>query len=117
MIGSVRDFEGGHQVSIEEIRRLITTHADKEDLGLPGVLINKVVDATRPTPSIAEPVLAFSMQGAKRIALADSVYDQVPGTFLTVAVDLPITGHYVQASRTEPYLGFALELQIGRAHV
>ena len=98
-------------MSIEEIRRLITTHAHKEDLGLPGVLINKVTDPTQPTPAIAEPILAFSMQGAKRIALADSVYDQVPGTFLTVAVDLPITGHYVQASRTEPYLGFALELR------
>ena len=75
-------------MSIEAIRRLITTHAHKEDLGLPGVRINKTTDPTHPTPSIAEPILAFSMQGAKRIALADSVYDQVPGTFMTVAVDL-----------------------------
>lgn len=51
------------------------------------------------------------MQGTKRIALADSVYDQVPGTFLTVAAGLPITGHYVRASRAEPYLGFGLELR------
>lgn len=79
-------------MSIEEIRRLITTHAHKEDLGLPGVRINRITDPTQPTPSIAEPILAFSMQGAKRIALADRVYDQVPGgAFMTVAVDLPIT--------------------------
>jgi len=71
---------GEHQASIEEIRRLITTHAHKEDLGLPRVLINKITDPTQPTPAMAEPVLAFSMQGAKRIALANSVYDQVPGT-------------------------------------
>ena len=98
-------------MSIEEIRRLITAHAHKENLGLPGVRINRITDPTKPTPSIAEPILAFSMQGAKRIALADRVYDQVPGTFMTVAVDLPITGHYVRASRAEPYLGFALELR------
>ena len=98
-------------MSIGEIRRLIAAHAHKEDLGLPGVLIDKVTDPTRPTPAIAEPILAFSMQGAKRIALAGSVYEQVPGTFLTVAVDLPITGHYVRASRAEPYLGFALALR------
>jgi AraC-like DNA-binding protein len=98
-------------VSIEEIRRLITTHAHREDLGLPGVRINKTTDPTRPTPAVAEPILAFSMQGAKRIALADSVYDQLAGTFMTVAVDLPITGHYAQASRTEPYLGFSLQLR------
>jgi AraC-like DNA-binding protein len=98
-------------VGIEEIRRLIAAHAHKEDLGLPGVRIIKITDPTRPTPSVAEPTLAFSMQGTKRIALAESIYDQVPGTFLTVAADLPITGHYLQASRAEPYLGFALDLR------
>jgi AraC-like DNA-binding protein len=96
---------------MEEIRRLIATHAHKDDLGLPGVLVKMVTIPTEPTPSIAEPILAFSMQGTKRIALGDTVYDQVAGTFMTVAVDLPITGHYVQASRSEPYLGFALELK------
>ncbi|RIJ71029.1 AraC family transcriptional regulator [Nakamurella silvestris] len=35
----------------------------------------------------------------------------VPGTFMTVAVDLPIVGHYLPASITEPYLGFALTLR------
>jgi len=98
-------------VSIEEIRRLISTHAHRADLGLPGVRINKITEPTRPTPAIAEPILAFAMQGSKRIALADDVYDQTPGTFMTVAVDLPITGHYVHASGAEPYLGFALELR------
>lgn len=98
-------------MGIEEIRRLIAAHAHKENLGLPGVRIIKITDPTEPTPSIAEPILAFSMQGTKRIALADTVYEQVPGTFLTVAADLPITGHYVQASRAEPYLGFGLELR------
>jgi AraC-like DNA-binding protein len=98
-------------VSTEQIRTLIAANAHRDDLGLPGVRIAKVVDPTEPTPSIAEPILAFSFQGAKRIALGDQVYDQTPGTFMTVAVDLPITGHYNVASRIEPYLGFALELK------
>jgi len=98
-------------VSIEQVRALIAANAHVEDLGLPGVRVAKVVDPTQPTPSIAEPNLAFSFQGAKRIALGDQVYDQCPGSFMTVAVDLPITGHYTVASRNEPYLGFALELK------
>jgi AraC-like DNA-binding protein len=101
----------GQLVGIDEIRRLITVHARRKDLGLPGVRILKVTDPDEPTPSIAEPILAFSMQGAKRIALVDRVFDQTPGTFMTVAVDLPITGQFTQASRAEPYLGFALELR------
>jgi AraC-like DNA-binding protein len=90
---------------------LIAANAHRDDLGLPGVRVNKVTDRTEPTLSVAEPVLAFSFQGAKRISLGDQVYDQTPGTFMTVAVDLPITGHYTVASRTEPYLGFALDLK------
>ena len=96
---------------MEQIRSLISRHAPKDDLGLPGVRVNKVIDPTEPTPSIAEPILAFSFQGTKRIALGDEVYDQVPGTFMTVAVDLPITGAYVDASRATPYLGFGLDLK------
>jgi AraC-like DNA-binding protein len=98
-------------VSIERVRALIAANAHVEELGLPGVRIAKVVDPTEPIPSIAEPTLAFSFQGAKRIALGDQVYDQYPGSFMTVAVDLPITSHYAVASRNEPYLGFALELK------
>lgn len=99
------------QVSIEQIRTLIAKNAHRDDLGVPGVRIVKVTDPTEPTPSIAEPILAFTFQGAKRIALGDHIYDQTPGTFMTVAVDLPITGYYNLASRAEPYLGFGLELK------
>jgi AraC-like DNA-binding protein len=101
-------------MSIEKIRKLIAAQATKDDHslhGMPGVMVAKVTDPTRPTPSIAHPILAFTFQGSKRIALGGQVYDQVPGAFMTVAVDLPIVGHYTQASHAEPYLGFALELK------
>jgi AraC-like DNA-binding protein len=98
-------------VSIERVRTLIAAHADLDDLNMPGVRVAKVTDPTEPTPSIAEPILAFSFQGAKRIALGDQIHDQTPGTFMTVAIDLPITGHYTVASHAEPYLGFALDLK------
>lgn len=98
-------------MSINEICRLISTHADREDIGLPGVRIIKVAESTQPVPSVAGPMLAFSMQGTKRIALADKLYKQTAGTYMVFAVDLPITSHYQIASRVEPYLGFGLDLQ------
>jgi len=98
-------------VSIERIRALIEKHARRGDLGLPGVRIARVTDPTEPTPSIAEPILAFTIQGSKRMALGDDVHEQLPGSYLTVAVDLPVTGHYVEASHARPYLGFALDLR------
>jgi AraC-like DNA-binding protein len=116
IIGTTGDDVGGRepQVGVEQVRSLIAAHARAETdevPGLPGVLVKKVTDPTEPTPSIAEPLLAFSLQGSKRIALGDRVHDQTAGTFMVVAVDLPITGHYADASRSEPYLGVALELR------
>jgi AraC-like DNA-binding protein len=98
-------------VSIDEIRRLISAHAHRGDTGLPGVRMIKVANTTEPVPSTADPMLAFSMQGAKRIMVGGNVYEQTPGTFIVFAVDLPITSHYTQASYTEPYLGFGLDLR------
>lgn len=92
----------------DDINRLLSAHAG--DIGLPGVRMVKIVDRTEPTPAIAEPILAVTMQGTKRIALGDKVFEQTPGTFMVVAVDLPIIGQYEQASRAVPYLGFGLDL-------
>jgi AraC-like DNA-binding protein len=107
---------GGQEarVGVEQVRSLVAAHAraDEDEVpGLPGVLVKKVTDPTEPTPSVAEPILAFTLQGSKRIALADRVHDQTAGTYMVVAVDLPITGHYADASRSEPYLGVAIELR------
>jgi len=98
-------------VSIDEIRRLIRARAHRGDTGLPGVRIIEVTNRTEPVPSVADPTLAFSMQGAKRIMVGGDVHEQTPGTFIVFAVDLPITSHYTQASYAEPYLGFAIDLR------
>ncbi|MBJ7359141.1 AraC family transcriptional regulator [Nocardioides sp.] len=98
-------------MSIERVSALIERHAHRSDLGLPGVRVARVTDPTERTPSIAEPILAFTIQGSKRIALGDDVHEELPGTYLTVAVELPITGHFVEASHSRPYLGFGLDLK------
>ena len=79
--------------------------------GVEGMLLARVLDPTEPTPSIAEPILAVTVQGAKRIALGDRIFEYGARDYLVVAVDLPITGQYVEASPDEPYLGFGLALR------
>ena len=43
-------------------------------------------------------VLAVIAQGAKRLALGDRVYEYRAGQYLVASVDLPVTGHFVDAS-------------------
>lgn len=55
--------------------------------------------------------LAVVAQGRKRLALGDQVYDYGVGQYLITSVDLPVTGHVVQASPDEPTLGFGMTLE------
>jgi AraC-like DNA-binding protein len=56
-------------------------------------------------------VLVLIAQGAKRLALGDQVHDYRAGQYLVASVDLPITGHYTEASPRRPALGFGLVLE------
>ena len=56
-------------------------------------------------------VMALIAQGAKTLALGDRVYECRAGQYLIASVDLPVTGHYTQASRARPALGFGLALE------
>jgi AraC-like DNA-binding protein len=52
-------------------------------------------------------VFALIVQGAKRLALGDRVYEYRAGQYLVASVDLPVTGHFTEA----PALGFGLTLR------
>lgn len=82
---------------------------------------NVMVTASNlPTPSIAhmaepdfmaEPAFGLVAQGAKRVVLANQVFNYAAGQYLIFSVDLPLTGYVVGASTTEPLLGFGLKLK------
>jgi len=55
-------------------------------------------------------VLALIAQGAKRLALGDRVYEYHAGQYLIASVDLPVTGHFLDATPDRPALGFGLTL-------
>lgn len=100
-------------MNLEGLRHLLqaTAPVTRDGVGatsIPRVLLANVHAVSEPTPSVAEPILALCVQGSKRIALGEQIYDQCPGSFLTVAVDLPINGAFVGATRSRPYLGFGL---------
>lgn len=56
-------------------------------------------------------VLAIVAQGSKRLALGDHVYDYGAGQYLVASVDLPVTGHFLDAAPGQPGLGFAMTLE------
>jgi AraC-like DNA-binding protein len=99
-------------MQLDELRTLLARHARPDfSTAIDGVLISKVDRALPPSPAMSGTVLAVIAQGAKRLALGDRVYEYRAGQYLIASVDLPVTGHFTEASRERPALGFGLTLR------
>jgi hypothetical protein len=99
-------------MSLDELRELLDRHA-RPDLAtaIDGVRICKHAHTAGPESSMSGTVLAVIAQGVKRLALGDRVYDYGAGQYLIASVDLPVTGHFVEASPARPALGFGMTLE------
>ena len=98
-------------VDLDELRALLARHARPDrTTAIDGVLVSKVERPDPPSPSMSGTVLALIAQGAKRLALGDRVYEYRAGQYLVASVDLPVTGHFIDASPERPALGFGLVL-------
>ena len=102
----------GNARQLWELRALIARHAERgEGTAIDGVLVSAVHAPTEPMASTTGTVMALIVQGAKRLAIGDRTYEYRAGQYLVASVDLPITGHFSEASAVEPALGFGLILR------
>jgi AraC-like DNA-binding protein len=99
-------------MSLDELRDLLDRHA-RPDLttAVDGVRICKVDHTAAPESSMSGTVLAVVAQGGKRLALGDRVYDYGAGQYLVASVDLPVTGHVIDAAPGRPTLAFGMTLE------
>lgn len=108
-VRSVDEAERASQLA--HLRALIARHAGAgESTAINGVLVSCADEPGEPRASSSGTVMALIAQGAKRLAIGDRVYEYAAGQYLVASVDLPITGHYSQASPSRPALGFGLVL-------
>jgi AraC-like DNA-binding protein len=97
---------------LAELRALIARNAHPDaTTAIEGVLLTAADRPGEPRASTSGTVMALIVQGAKRLAIGDRVYDYGPGQYLVASVDLPVTGHYTRASADAPALGFGLILR------
>jgi AraC-like DNA-binding protein len=96
---------------LDEIRGLITAHT-RPDLqtSIDGLLLSKV-ETEEPDYSLTEPLLVLMAQGGKRLLLGDQLFEYRSGQYLVVTTDLPVTGHFMEASPQTPSLGIGLVLR------
>jgi AraC-like DNA-binding protein len=99
------------RATLTEISDLIAARA-RPDMRTPidGLLLSKVTTSA-PDYSLTEPLLVVLTKGVKRLLLGEEVFEYRAGECLVVTADLPVTGHFIDASPRTPALGMALTLR------
>jgi AraC-like DNA-binding protein len=95
------------------LKELISRHA-REGLtptALTGVSLLRATTTSEPLGEVAEPAVAVIAQGVKETTLGGRVFRHGAGQFAIVPVELPVTGHIIQASPAAPLLAFVLMLR------
>jgi AraC-like DNA-binding protein len=96
---------------LQELRGLIAAHARADLRTSIGTLLLSQVRTSMPDHSLTEPLLVVMAQGGKRLLLGDRVYEYRAGQCLVVTADLPVTGHFIDATPQTPSLAMGLALR------
>jgi AraC-like DNA-binding protein len=100
-------------MSFDEFRALVAQHAPGgvSPTAIPGVVVSRMDHGGSQDESTTGTILAIVAQGTKRLSVGGTVHDYGAGQYLVASVDLPVSGHFTDATPEYPALGFGLELR------
>ena len=97
---------------LDELRELLARRVRPDSTtAIDGVRICKADPTASLQTAMSGTVLAVVAQGAKRLALGDRVHEYGAGQYLIASVDLPVTGHFIDAAPGHPTLSFGMTLE------
>ncbi len=96
---------------LDQLRALIARHVGPDGTTAIDGVRTASVDTSETHTDPSGTVFALIAQGAKILGIGDRVYEYRAGQYLVSSVDLPVTGHFSQASPSQPALGFGLDLR------
>lgn len=100
-------------MSFDEFRALVAQYAPGgvSPTAIPGVVVSRMDHGGSQDESTTGTILAIVAQGTKRLSVGGTVHDYGAGQYLVASVDLPVSGHFTDATPEHPALGFGLELR------
>ncbi|KAA0012006.1 AraC family transcriptional regulator [Billgrantia pellis] len=90
-------------------------HANSRGMALtpvPGLRMMCLEAPSGELHSVYKPLVCLVLQGAKRLIVGKEERVFSAGQSVLVSADMPVIGRVVQASRSEPYLAIAVELEM-----
>jgi AraC-like DNA-binding protein len=78
-----------------------------------GMHIIRLSETTLPNGAVYKPSLCITVQGTKEVAFGNAIFDYGEMGFLLVTVEMPAFGRVTTATKDRPYLGIAIDLDVG----
>ena len=103
----------------EAVRSYAYAHANADGLAYPPIAGLRMMcryQPSGPMRSMYRPLVCLILQGAKQIPAGRTQQVFEAGQAVIVGVDVPVVGTVVRASRAEPYLAIAIELDMTIMH-
>jgi AraC-like DNA-binding protein len=100
------------QTVLRELHTLSVIYAPKEGQNfttIPYLSIYKRSEENPLIPSVLTPSVCLVLSGAKRINIGTQVIDYCAGQYLAAVIDMPVSGHVLEASRQSPYIGIRID--------
>jgi AraC-like DNA-binding protein len=105
-----RDFALTHLDHMIDIVQRHVLDGQRVATAIPFLSLLRSAHPTPITKGVLKPSCCVILQGHKRVHLSDEVLDYGPGEYLAVSVDMPASGHIVNATPDKPYLLLNIEL-------
>ncbi len=93
-------------------RTVATGDSSPSTTAIDGVSILRSDPVQQSSQCIIKPALCITLQGKKVATFGSKLHEYGAGYGLVVAIDMPESGTVCAASKTEPYLGIVLELNL-----
>ena len=90
----------------------LTEDGEQHTTAIPGLSLFRRIEPTEPVSGIYEPSVCLVAQGAKRVMLGEDTYVYDAHHYLITSVHLPTVVQIMEASRSKPYLGIRLMLDL-----
>jgi AraC-like DNA-binding protein len=99
--------------ALVELQNLIRRHTGGTTGVRPlnGLLLGAMSAPSAPIPGLYEPLVVVVAQGAKRIVLADRVFENRANEYLVVPLDLPVASYITEASEDAPFLSAVISIK------
>lgn len=99
----------------QAVQTYATQHRNRDGLALtpvPGLKLKCVEAPQGNLHAVIRPLMVIVLQGAKRMAVGREERTFSAGQSAIVSIDMPVTTRIEQASRGEPYLAVAVEIEM-----